>query len=175
MVKLIIVNGAPASGKTSFEGYCTEFFGTHHTYIHSTVDRIKEAAKVLGWDGTKTPENRKFLSDLKDLTTQWNDVPFRTIDEHLEKLKTQQINEDSYDITKDYLLVDSREPEEIKRFKEELGAITVLIKNDKAEQVAVSNHADRDVLNCNYDYTICNNGTLDELREKARVFCQLVR
>jgi len=30
----------------------------------------------MGWDGGKTPEDRRFLSDLKDALTRWKDVPY---------------------------------------------------------------------------------------------------
>ena len=60
------------------------------------------------------------------------------------------------------------------RFKRELGAITVLIRRVDAERAATSNHADANVLNCEYDYEIDNNGSLEELRIKADKFLNLI-
>jgi len=175
MIKLIIVNGTAGAGKTTFEDFCSVYLGQIDTFKISTIDRIKEAAKVLGWDGTKTPENRKFLSDLKDLSTQWADVPFQTIKGYIHKAENELENLDVADIHTYYIFTDSREPEEIQRFKDELGGITVLVRNEKQEQVVASNHADANVLQFNYDYVINNNGTLEELKAKARIFCQLIK
>ena len=49
----------------------------------STVDKVKEIAAECGWDGVKSPKNRKFLSDLKDLLTEWGDVPYKDIERKL--------------------------------------------------------------------------------------------
>lgn len=172
-LKIVIVNGAPGSGKTSFENFCQEIMDDY-CQMRSTVDLVKEIALFYtGWNGEKDLKSRKFLSDLKDLLTEFNDVPFNDI------VRFKNVWEDElemYDV-KDHphiLLVDSREPEEIMRFKRELGAVTVLIRRASAEMAETSNHADANVLNCDYDYEIDNNGNLDELREKAVEFLDLI-
>ena len=53
----------------------------------STVDKIKEIARDFGWDGEKTPKARKFLSDLKDVFTDWNDLPVRDVKSRLASLR----------------------------------------------------------------------------------------
>ena len=55
--------------------------------ILSTIDYVKDIAKVLGWDGTKTLENRRMLSDLKDLLTRWNDSPHQSVCNKINELK----------------------------------------------------------------------------------------
>ena len=42
MYKIVIMNGKPCSGKTTFEELCGIFCTT---YLYSTIDPIKEAAK----------------------------------------------------------------------------------------------------------------------------------
>ena len=42
-----------------------------------SVNLVKSLATMAGWDGNKTEKNRKFLSDLKDLLSNWNDVPYK--------------------------------------------------------------------------------------------------
>ena len=79
MVKVIICNGRPGVGKTTFQEMCQiyareEWENKIRVDITSTVDFVKDIAKQCGWDGTKDLKNRKFLSDLKDLLTEWNDV-----------------------------------------------------------------------------------------------------
>lgn len=68
-LKIVIVNGAPGSGKTSFENFCQEIMGDF-CQIRSTIDLVKEIATIYAqWDGKKDLKSRKFLSDLKDLLT----------------------------------------------------------------------------------------------------------
>ena len=172
-LKIVIVNGAPGSGKTSFENFCQEIMDDY-CQMRSTVDLVKEIAFFYtGWDGKKDLKSRKFLSDLKDLLTEFNDVPFNDI------VRFKNVWEDELEMYNvqnhpHILLVDSREPEEIMRFKRELGAVTVLIRRASAEMAETSNHADANVLNCDYDYEIDNNGSLDELRVKAVEFLDLI-
>ena len=79
------------------------------------------------------------------------------------------------DTDKCIAFVHSREPEELQRFKDELGAKTLLIRRKAVENAEQSNHADANVFNFEYDYTIENNGDLDELELKANEFiCQLL-
>ena len=56
-----------------------ERVGPYSCRIISTVDFVKEVAKFCGWNGQKTPKDRKFLSDLKNILTQWNDIPYKDI------------------------------------------------------------------------------------------------
>jgi acid phosphatase class B len=132
-------------------------------YIFSTIDFIKDIAYKCGWDGTKTGKNRKFLSDLKDLLTEWNDVPYQHILTQIEHIPLYLKEKDII------VFIDSREPEEIERFKRELDAKTLLIRRDE-NQIEITNHADRDVENYKYDYIIENNRSLIDLYARAREF-----
>ena len=164
MVKVAVINGAPTSGKTTFENKCRELvlFDCDENQrmavdIISTVDCVKQIAKGCGWDGTKTPRNRKFLSDLKDLLTEWNDVPFQTILNRVEYL-------DKLAKGFDWLLfVDCREPAEIQKLKERLSATTVLVRRLGDENIETSNHADANVFDYEYDYVVKNYGDLSDL------------
>jgi hypothetical protein len=170
MVKVVIVNGRPESGKTTFEWKCRELLGASSTFwfnenkrtlidVYSTIDFVKEIAKQCGWDGIKSPENRKFLSDLKDLLTQWNDIPYKKVIETAKHLR-----EDRFCCPNDWILfVDCREPEEIQKLKERLNATTVLVRRLDDEVNETSNHADANVFNYEYDYTIKNYGDLSDL------------
>ena len=53
----------------------------------SSVDKVKEIAKIIGWDGKKTEKDRKFLSDLKLLCTEYNNMPFKSMQEKVEEFK----------------------------------------------------------------------------------------
>ena len=178
MVKVVVINGRPGVGKSEFERICKEkcnLFNRQPGFeagkdlwidITSTVDFVKEVATMCGWDGTKTLENRRFLSDLKDLLTKWDDVPFKTI---VHRANTLPNNTDWI------MFVDCREPAEIQKLKEKLNATTVLIRRESVENNETSNHADAGVFEYNYDLIIYNNSDIIDLERKAEKFINYMR
>lgn len=173
MVKVVIVNGKPSSGKTTFENLCCEKIkklpiGTVepgkylYAEVTSTVDFVKELAFKCGWDGTKTPENRRFLSDLKDLLTHWNDVPFKKIQERVDDLRWAGFNR--------VIFVDCREPNEIQKLKDAFNATTVIVRRPEVEESQVSNHADADVFYYEYDHIVWNDGDIEKLKSEVDLF-----
>lgn len=178
MVKVVVVNGRPGAGKSEFERLCAEkcsifnrvegFVPGNYLWIDitSTIDFVKEVALFCGWDGVKTLENRRFLSDLKDLLVNWDDVPYKMIVNHIQKLPTIQ----------DWIVfVDCREPSEIQKLKERLNATTVLIRRESVESNEVSNHADADVFYYDYDLTIYNNSDIIHLENEAKKFIEYMK
>lgn len=126
----------------------------------STVDLIKQAAKILGWNEQKDEKGRKFLSNLKDLATEYSDLSVSYISKTI-----LQAQEDGTEA----IFVHCREPEELARLKERFDAITLLIKNNRVKPIE-SNHADRDIEQYEYDFVIENNEGLLELTKKAADF-----
>lgn len=170
-MKIVVINGKGGCGKDTFVTMCRDVLGITKILNVSTVDFVKEVAEHCGWDGTKTPENRKFLSDLKDVLTQWNDVPLKKVCQDIKTWQHIWIASGEYD--KAVVFIHCREPKEIKKLCKELNTynpITLLIRRDAAESVEQMNHADNEVLNYEYDYTIPNNGSLSELRARAEIF-----
>lgn len=166
-MKYFIINGRPRSGKDTFVNFCIEELGAFGKLI-STVDFVKKIATECGWDGTKDLKNRKFLSDLKDLLTNWGDIPYKKT---LQEIDMFKFDLDYWDVSdKGVVFIMCREPKEIERFERELNAKSVLIRRASVEFEQQSNHADSEVLNHKYDYIIENNGTVDELKEKAKGF-----
>ena len=171
-MKIAVVNGFPQVGKDEFVQCCLSELGAVGKLI-STVDFVKEIAVRCGWDGTKTPQNRKFLSDLKDLLTNWGDIPYTKT---LQEIKLFYYDLEYYDVEDSgVVFIMSREPEEISRFEKELGAKSILIRRNAVEFNEQSNHADSEVLNHKYHYIIDNNGTLEELKIKAKEFCNYIK
>ena len=68
-----------------------------------------------------------------------------------------------------------REPEEIQKFVTRLGAKTLFVLNKKAESQNFSNKSDKEVLNYQYDYYIDNNGTLEDLKNAAKRFLEIIK
>lgn len=158
---IIVINGPPRAGKDIFVGFCLGEFaqrGIIGTCV-SSVDRVKQAARLLGWDGEKTSTGRQFLSDLKDLSTRIYDGPMRYM---------QSMIEESDGAGVMFFMI--REPEEIGNFVAEYpDAVTVLVSSPGADTTP-DNHADRNVLDYQYNWYIDNYGTLGDLRGTARSF-----
>ena len=170
-MKIVIINGTGGAGKDTFVTMCRDVLGAESVYNISTVDFVKEVATMCGWDGTKTPKNRKFLSDLKDLLTEWDDIPLKKI--MAEAVSCSACAEILGKLDKSVLFIHCREPKEIDKLLKEFeqyDATTLLIRRTAAESVEQINHADNDVLNYPYDYTIYNDSTLSWLRNEAVVF-----
>lgn len=156
---IIIINGSGGKGKDSFVNYCSEYADVLNI---STVDKVKIAAKLLGWDGTSKNEvDRKFLSDLKLLAGAYSDHSFKFVETYIKYFQTSSI----YNI----MFIHSREPEEIKRFVKTYPCITMLVKNPGVPDI-LTNMADANVENYNYDFVIDNDGTLDDLKRNACKF-----
>lgn len=164
-MKIIVINGRPRAGKDTFVEFCQKH--CNWCLNVSTVDFVKKVANYCGWDGTKTPENRKFLSDLKDLLTQWDDIPYKHVCNEITLFQNRVRMYDFDPDTDAIAFIHCREPEEIARLCEELGAQSLLITRDEVETNNQSNHADAGVYNYNYDYMIPNENTLQDLEEAA--------
>lgn len=172
MFKVVVLNGKPQSGKDTFVTLCSQVKGFFVDSV-STVDFVKDVAQYCGWDQTKSPKNRQFLSDLKKLLTEWNDIP------HKDVIKTMTIAKQDYH---DYFweqtgvfFIHSREPEDIQYWVDNYNAIKLKIVRYLPDAETQTNHSDLEVDNVVYDYVIENNGTKAELAEKAEWFLNEIK
>lgn len=162
MKHVYIVNGMGGCGKDTFARFLKKF--VPGTVKFSSIDRVKIVAGFCGWSGGKTERDRKFLSDLKCLLTEYNDTPFEYIKSAVESWSR-------YDSTR-AILIDIREPEEIARAVKEFNAKTILIHNDRVPHIH-SNMADANVFNYEYDFVIKNNGTFEEFEANIKRFAKM--
>lgn len=169
---IVVINGVPRSGKDEFVKQCQACWGDHIKNI-STIDFVKEIAKECGWDGVKTPQSRKFLSNLKDLLIEFNDLPYKKVADACHCFGSEMA---SYGFKNNQwiVFVHCREPEEITKFEQRLGAISILIRRAAVENDGASNHADANVFAHDYTYTVRNDGTIADLAQKAIKFLKLV-
>ena len=134
----------------------------------STIDCVKTIARMFDWNGEKSEKDRKMLSDFKDLLTNYNDYPFKRITSQIaDWLRYDKSRpNDMYDHS--FLFVHCREPKEIERLKNQFpnDTFTLLVQNPKVAKVT-GNHADREVENYNYDFTVVNDSDLRALRKVA--------
>lgn len=172
-MNIIIINGYPGSGKTTFQLFCSAMIKNagYSAYSRSTVDEVKHIASYCGWDGSKTPENRKFLSELKQLLISYNDFCLNDIKGFVEAIRTIEKNNKNCTI-----FIDCREKDEIEKlvnaFPHDQVKRVCIIRT--VDQSTLSNHADRDVYEITYDYYINNNESLSHLNEEARLFCKSI-
>lgn len=164
--QIFIINGSGEVGKDTFVKYVSDELNDIMKRFHtvnnfSSVDKVKEIAREIGWNGEKTEKDRKFLSDLKALTNNYCDMPFQSLEN-----KVLEFNRSDENIL---LFLHIREPEEITRAVLRFNAKTILITRSSIHKIT-SNPSDKNVFNYNYDYVIENNGTLYDLKDKAKKF-----
>ena len=164
MVKVVIVNGMPESGKTTMQKICRDTLKLIHweCAIESSVDWVKDIAKYAGWNGVKDDKARRFLSELKSALTNWDDAVLR----HLIDVV------DSYHYTgRDFVIfIDIREPYEIEKAKEAFNASTLIVRRPQVECNTYNNSSDMAVFDYKYDYIIWNDRDIEHLTAECVSF-----
>lgn len=142
----IVINGAGGVGKDTLCEFARKKYKVMNV---SSVDQIKEAAKVLGWAGKKENIDRKFLSDLKRLSKEYNDGPTKyLVSKYQEFLKSDA----------QILFFHIREGEEIDHVKQLISGkiVTLLIRRNTTNKT-YGNDSDDLVESYSYDYIYDNN------------------
>lgn len=155
--QVFIINGSGGCGKDTFVSLIAD---VSYTMNFSSVDKVKEVARIIGWTGGKTEKDRKFLSDLKLLCTDYNDMPLNSMKEKFEEFSNSDSN---------FLFLHIRESEEIEKAKRIFNAKTILVKRNSIKHIT-SNMADANVFNYDYDVVIRNDEGIEELMDKAYYF-----
>ena len=153
---VVIINGAGGVGKDTI---CSVLRHHRNILVFSSIQPIKRIAYEIGWEGEKTDKARKMLSDLKDICTEYNDMPFHYMAEKLELARTEP--------NVAIVIFHIREPQEIAKFRQyakeqTYTCKTMLIRSERAQQ-SYGNHADDNVENYPYDMVYQNDGTLENL------------
>ena len=165
---VVIINGKPRSGKDTFCNYIVKYCEEKNEYcdVWSTIDFEKELLEEIvnrPYDPTSSID-REFLSEFKRLLNLYYDITFRDFQNLLE----------FYD---GIFLIHTREWAEILKFKDycvenNIKFITVFLT--RPEEQNFTNESDfycsstKDM----YDILIENNGTLEDLKENAKQFCE---
>lgn len=151
------------TGKGTFVNYITRYlrdkYGIQewpYVLYCSTIDPIKDIMTVYGWNGIKDEKSRKCMSDLKQVFSEWSDMPFKHIQLRIEYTEAP------------FIFVDCREPEEVARFQREFNAVSVGLKRDGLEEFR--NEADLLAQTNSPDFLIPNNGSLEDLKYQAITF-----
>lgn len=163
MIRYVIISGKPRAGKTTFGDKVVEELHNNNrvAYQTSSVNLIKNFAYDMGWDGVKTSEARKFLSDLKQVcvNSPWGNLTMQYIIREAKAVESgiPLYANQGFPL---YVLVQSREPSEIQEYVQTLGATAVFVRGGHREENVDSNKSDRNVANFSYHYYIDNTGDL---------------
>lgn len=157
-MNVIIINGTGGVGKDTlismFKMLHQNAYASYIQAIHCMVP-VKEAAAKMGWDGSKSDENRKALSDLKKFSDSIWDTSYKYIMGMHERIKSPDTP------SCQWLFIQCREPENIKRLVDSIpSAKTVLITRD-----GIGNHgndSDDNVNNYEYDLIFANDSNIME-------------
>ncbi len=153
MSKLVIViNGRGGVGKDTL----CEIAGKHFRVMNvSSITPIKEIATLCGWDGGKDDRARKFLSDLKRLTVDYNDYPTTWLMQRYSEFLASN---------DEIMFIHIREGEEIEKFVRATGGVakTLLIRGgDRLVRGQYGNVSDDEVENYDYDFYFTNDKPLE--------------
>lgn len=154
---ILIINGVSGSGKDEFALALKHEFEVDNI---SSVDQIKKIASILGWDGTRDHKSRKFLADLKDLATEFNDAPLQYVYSQVKKSDAE------------ICVLHIREVLEIIKAKELFASIgynaqAILIERPEVLSKQIpQNTGDLGALQqFDYDVTIINDDSLEHLHQ----------
>lgn len=160
---VFVINGAGGVGKDTLCDLAAKHFKVYNV---SSIDPIKEIAAMTGWAGEKTDKARRFLSDLKKLTIDYNNYPTLWGKARFDEFMASE---------NEIMFFHIREAEEIRKYVEatEGMAKTLLIRGgDRMSKAHYGNVSDDEVENYSYDYYFVNDRPLDEIE---CAFCEFLR
>ena len=169
---VLIINGAPRSGKDTFINTLT-WENSGKVIRCSSIDWIKQQALNLGWDGIKDAKGRQFLSDLKNACINYADIPFKKITEVL----FSACNRYAQEAGTVYFCTCVREPEEISKIvrwcnENKIPCHPVLIRRKKAEQKALDegfiSSGDTHFLAYFYTQILWNDGSFEDFIKETK-------
>lgn len=166
MKTIIIINGQGGSGKDTFIKLCAKN-SDKSVCSFSSISPYNEVAKMLGWNGVKDEVSRKFLSDLKYISSEYNNYPNKYL-----LYSVNRAPEDSI------CFLHIREPEQIENCiemfeREGYNPITLLLIR-YAEPKEFGNVSDDFVFDYEYDYIISNDKDLNKLEDKSVNFMKRI-
>ena len=160
---VFVINGAGGVGKDTLCDLAAKHFKVYNV---SSIDPIKEIAAMTGWAGEKTDKARRFLSDLKKLTVDYNNYPTLWGKARFDEFMASD---------NEVMFFHIREAEEIKKYVEATGGMakTLLIRGgNRMNKAHYGNVSDDEVENYDYDYYFVNDKNIEEAE---CTFCEFLR
>lgn len=162
MKQVWVLNGSARSGKDTFadivEKWCKTQMITTEVHNISSIDLVRRAAVLLGWDTKKDEKGRKFLSDLKLISSKHYNGPFKYVTEYIN-------NHDGI------IFVHIREPKEIEKLIKAIPETQTILLTRPSNDTP-NNMADKNVDKFNYDVYIQNDSTMEDYVRKIVRWCE---
>ena len=176
---IFVINGSNGSGKDTFVDFVRDrgFHSDPAVDVSniSSIDIIKGMAKKYGWDGEKDEKGRELLQKLKEVWDNYNSLTQTSI---FTKTKSWY-NRGNFGGSLSILFVHIREPEKIGAFIKSCDKYfsdamigSVLVKSKRTP--VANNPSDMGVNQYKYDIYIDNDGTEEQLSEKAEEFINTI-
>ena len=164
-MKIVIINGVAEAGKNTFVHIAKKKYKDKYMIFDiSSVGGAKEIMQdFFGWNETKSDNDRKCLSNLKDLMIWYDDIPFKDIIRDVGDFKKFGC---------DLLFIYIREPEEIQKVVDYYKHRCTTLLIQKEQEAVPDNRADQNVEDYEYDYIIENNGTIEDLTISVELFIE---
>jgi len=160
---VLLISGRAGSGKTTFANMLCEQLGQKAT-IQPIAQRIKQIARMMGWDGRKDRRGRALLIALGQIGREYDpDVWIKQTVEVIDNDKTHNVFIiDDWRFRNEYQYVCTNRP----KWK----IITVHMQRNWTDPTAPPDDPTEKDLSewTNYDWVIDNNGTLKELATRAK-------
>ena len=169
MIKTILINGFPKSGKDTFIELCQENTTTR-VHNFSTIDPLKNVLLSLGWDGTKSDEVRNFLFEFKERIEHMFQTSQKYIEKQLQWVKLIDSTSDRDQI----VFIHCREPWQLTEFKKvfkSYNVSTLLVVRSDMNSSLLEDYV---IAKYSYDKVINNFGTLEDLNEEAKKYMDLI-
>ena len=165
---VVIINGSGTSGKDTLVSIVDKCVENTFVYNVSSIDKVREAATILGWNGNKYEHDREFLHQMKMLASKFYNHSLLYMLVRQEQMIRVYENKILGKALIGFFHV--RESEEIDKFKKEVSrkcskVLTLLVTRDNI--IKFDNDADKNVEDYEYDYVIDNSGSLLDFEEKV--------
>ena len=192
-VTCIVINGSGEVGKDTLicslvnqlkevdnnvDSCLGKSFAGDYIYNISSVDQVKAAAEILGWNSEyKTSADRQFLHDLKECSIRYNDGPTSYIMSFLTRLEDECLAFNMFAV----VFVHIREPSEIYKLRRAVSSnlaytkFRSLLVKDVSTVNKYKNGADDVVDNYPYNHMFVYDKSNAVFEETAQRFDQTIR
>lgn len=180
-MQIFVINGNPRSGKTTFGRYVGESLrDINIPFLHgSSIDPVKHYLKEKGWKGKKWDGRTKdefWREAMYNCKLMILSVQKHYFDQYALSLLSGITEDDTLVISKAVLFFDVREPENIQQlvdyihdhYSEEIEIKTVFV--DRVPEEKFNNYADTNQDKYEYDITIDNTKSLEDLQQASSEF-----
>jgi len=150
----IVINGKAGVGKDTL---CDFVINNYYATKVSSITPIVKIAKDNGWDGIKDNKSRRFLSELKRVFSEYNNLPNMYLLGEIEDF----LRSDN-----DIIFAQIREKDQIDDFIDRIKGMcaccTLLIKTSDINfnENMIGNDSDDSTHGYSYDYVYCNDKPL---------------